>query len=176
MNVTDGLIVRNEVVVFDEIRSQRLWEGSVGQFEETTGKFHHRAGVKTRPLHLLRSVVVRHETATFFAIERLSRVNFLNLRMCDIESATINCRFAEHNVWNGKIVVLECVLNALEPHEIDDTRPIRETCHQTAATPFTNRVARKNLTHNLDIRHRGFDLVDAVDTSLIDILIRIVRQ
>ena len=153
VDVADGLIVGDEVIVFDEIRSQCLREGSVDELEEAVGEFHHRTGIQTRPFHLLRCVVARHKAATPFTIEGLRRIDLLDLRMSNVQSATKHGRFAKHDIWDGEVVILERILDALEPHQFDDTCTIGESCHQATATTFANRIARQNLTHDLDIRH-----------------------
>lgn len=109
-------------------------------------------------------------------MEDLVGLCWFYLRMSNIQSALEHLRLAEHDVRAVRVVLFGDVFDALEPHQVDDSRAVGEMSHQPFLATLAEVLERQDLAHQLHVRHRPVDFGDAVEAAAVDVLVRVIRQ
>ena len=69
------------------------------------------------------------------------------------------------------------IYSSLKPHQVHDSRTIREMSCETTLPAFTDRFETKDFTFQLDIRHIAIYLVNVIDAAPVDVFVgEIVNQ
>ena len=136
-------------------------------------EFLYLPRLQSRLLHLLRRGVIRlHAHRGEFDALRL-----VDVGMCKLVAASIDSRFAEHDVVDSHLIIIIYVLRALPPHEVHHAMAVAEVGHHALAPSTHGKLLKRQYpAPYLHKGHRAVKFVDGIYAAAVHILVWIVFQ
>ena len=92
--------------------------------------------------------------------------------MGDVDAPVERARPPEHDIVRTRLVNRHDILDAVEPHQVDDALPVGEVGHQAAFPPLAFRVETQDLPADLHVGHVRCQLMDVIQARAVDMLVR----
>ena len=189
VNATDGLVVGHEVVGVDNALGQGLGQGFGDEFEEVPHHLGNGRRVEESLLHAVGGVVVGPKGA---AIRQTSISKFtdrkaalfggrgahgwLDVGVVDLQATVKDCGLAKDDVWGAHLIGVSYELQALEPHEFDESAAVGEARDDATARALAHFLHVDYLARELDVGHVAVDFSNAVGLAAVDVAVGVVTE
>ena len=172
MDIAERFAQAHEAVALHNIHAERVHHALLLEFgNEVRDNSAKGLGVKSRTLHSLGGVVVRFESLHELGLHLRHR---RELGVDEIVLVIEARRFAKKQILH--IALQFDILDTLEPDELNGMSSVCERSREALGSPYANSMPLGDMTDNLHIGVIIINLVDKIEATAVDILIRKLVQ
>ena len=171
MDLTQTIIKSRQMEMLQKVSRQSLEHVSRLYFQQCgIHCFHDGLRIERVLLHVLRSIVQRHETFDIVFGDRFQ------IRMDHTIPAGKEFGFAECHIRNSCFICLHQIRRLVKKHKVHTVAAVREFGHKAAFTTLALQVEFCNNAFDLNMCSRSIDLPYGIKSAAVDIFIRIILQ